>query len=284
MAWFITEDLDEYATAAEGFLRSRPVAHTVPLTIIETLRAGGWNVDADDGLSAPLYGWWSEGNGVTGAFLQTPPHPVLLSGMPEPAIETLPDALTSVGRSLPGVTATNAAAEGFAAAWQRRTGKTFQVRQRQRLYRLGELVPPRPAPPGAPRVVAAPDRDLLLAWHEAFIDEADAVPGRSGAVVDDRLTYGGLTLWEVDGEPVSMAGRSRLVAGMTRVAPVYTPLAHRRRGYAAAVTATVSQDGLDAGASEVLLFTDLANPTSNSVYQRIGYRPVDDFLVVTFGD
>jgi GNAT superfamily N-acetyltransferase len=181
------------------------------------------------------------------------------------------------------VTGSTSDAEIFAAAWQRRTGGAFQVRQRQRLYRLDELVPPEPRPPGAPRVAGAADRDLLLTWYEAFTRETDAMPGRSGVAIDDRLGYGGLTLWEVDGIPVSMAGQTRLVAGMVRVAPVYTPPEHRRRGFAAAVTATVSQAGLDAGAGEVLLFTDLANPTSNSVYQRIGYRPVDDFLVVAFG-
>jgi predicted GNAT family acetyltransferase len=79
-----------------------------------------------------------------------------------------------------------------------------------------------------------------------------------------------------------MAGASRLIARSVRVAPVYTPPGLRGHGYAGAATAAVSQAALDAGADEVLLFTDLANPTSNALYQRLGYRPVDDRTVVIF--
>jgi predicted GNAT family acetyltransferase len=98
-------------------------------------------------------------------------------------------------------------------------------------------------------------------------------------MVDDRIGYGGLTVWEVDGVPVSMAGRTRPAAGMLRVGPVYTPVELRRRGYAAAVTAAVSRAAQDI-ADEVLLFTDMANPTSNSIYQRLGYRPIADRLLL----
>ena len=70
---------------------------------------------------------------------------------------------------------------------------------------------------------------------------------------------------------------------MVRVSPVYTPPERRRQGFAGAVTAAVSQAALDAGAEHVVLFTDLANPTSNALYQRLGYRPVEDSVVLRFG-
>jgi predicted GNAT family acetyltransferase len=70
---------------------------------------------------------------------------------------------------------------------------------------------------------------------------------------------------------------------MVRVGSVYTPSELRGRGYAGAVTATVSQAARDAGAAEVLLYTDLANPTSNALYQRLGYRPVEDRVMLSFG-
>ncbi|MBO0788662.1 MAG: GNAT family N-acetyltransferase, partial [Actinobacteria bacterium] len=101
--------------------------------------------------------------------------------------------------------------------------------------------------------------------------------------VRDRLRHGGLTLWEEEGRPVSLAGLTRQVAGQVRVGPVYTPPEFRRRGFAAAVTAAVSRAALAAGAQEVLLFTDLANPTSNSLYRRLGYRPVSDYVSLAFG-
>jgi predicted GNAT family acetyltransferase len=127
------------------------------------------------------------------------------------------------------------------------------------------------------------DQDLLVAWFRAFGREVPVVADRDRVrAIRDRIGYGGLMLWEANGVPVSMAGLSRQVAGMTRVGPVYTPPGLRRRGYAGAVTAAVSQAALDAGAAEVLLFTDLANPTSNSLYQHLGYHPVEDRVVLSF--
>jgi predicted GNAT family acetyltransferase len=278
MAWYFTEDLNEYLAAAGDFLWSRPVEHTVQLTIVESLRAGGRAF----GPTPPRYGWWHPADGeVAGAVLQIPPHPALLTGMPEPAVAALPAALGAAGWPLPGVTAGSTVAEGFAAAWRRLTATAPQIHMRQRLYRLGTLLPPQPSPPGAARVATVADRDLLVAWYEKFFAETGAIGGARTSVVDDRLGHDGLTLWEVDGTPVAMGGQTRVVAGMARVAPIYTPPDHRRRGYAAAVTAAVSRFCLDAGARDVLLFTDLANPTSNSVYQRIGYRPVDDYLMLS---
>jgi predicted GNAT family acetyltransferase len=89
-------------------------------------------------------------------------------------------------------------------------------------------------------------------------------------------------VWEVEGVPVAQASARPVVAGMSRIGPVYTPPQHRRHGYAAAVTAAASQWALDEGAQRVLLFTDLANPTTNRLYPRIGYRPVYDALELRF--
>lgn len=97
-----------------------------------------------------------------------------------------------------------------------------------------------------------------------------------------RAANGELHLWEVEGRPVALAGLSPVLAGMTRVGPVYTPPELRTNGYASAVTAAVSALAGERGAAQVLLYANLANPTSNSIYQRIGYRPVEDSVVLGF--
>lgn len=117
----------------------------------------------------------------------------------------------------------------------------------------------------------------------AFAEMGDPAGRRSAEFAADRLSYGGVTLWEVGGATVSMAGVTRPVAGTVRVGPVYTPRGFRRRGYAGAVTAAVSQAALDDGAGDVVLYTDLANPTSNALYQRLGYRAVEDRVILSFG-
>ena len=142
-------------------------------------------------------------------------------------------------------------------------------------------MPPEPVPPGAARVAGQADRDLLIDWHLAFGRETHGVVLEDAErAVTDRLSHHGLMLWEADGAPVAMAGLTRDVAGVVRVGVVYTPPGHRRRGYGGAVTAAVSQAALDAGAAEVVLFTDLANPTSNALYRRLGYQPVEDRVVL----
>jgi predicted GNAT family acetyltransferase len=145
------------------------------------------------------------------------------------------------------------------------------------------LLPPDPPPPGQPRTAAARDADLLLAWLDAFHDEAGPLgPNESERLVNDLLGYGGLILWEHLGRPVALAGRNRAAAGQARIGPVYTPPDLRGRGFGGAATAAITQAALDDGADGVVLFTDLANPASNTLYQRLGYRPVSDWTVLRF--
>ena len=104
---------------------------------------------------------------------------------------------------------------------------------------------------------------------------------QSGAA-REKIRHAGVMLWEADGGPVSIACNTMPVTGMVRIGPVYTPPEARGHGYGSAATAALSQRLLKAGAEEVVLYTDLANPVSNSIYQRIGYRPVEDRVVLAF--
>lgn len=281
MAWTLTDDLDAFLAAAGGFLRARPAAHTLPLTITESLRASGPGLY---GGAPPRYGWWTEDGEVGGAFVQTPPHPIVLTELPGRALPALAEALDGGAYAVPGVNAPADTAEAFAGAWRERRGGGLRARvaMRERLYRLTTLAWPDPMPPGAARVAGEADRPLLTDWYRAFGEETGAAAVPPGQAVTARLGYGGLTLWEADGTPVAMAGVSRAVAGMVRVGPVYTPPALRGRGYGGAVTAAVSGAARERGLAEVLLFTDLANPTSNGLYQRLGYEPAGDYAVWAF--
>jgi predicted GNAT family acetyltransferase len=277
MPWHLTDDLDEFLSAAGDFLRSRRVEHTVPLTLTDALRRRGRHAY---GPEDPYFGWFSGGGPTAGACLRTPPHPLLLTGLPAGAAAELAAALA--GRPLPAVNALTGDAEAFAADWGRRTGATAHARRRSRLYRLAQLVPAKRVVPGGPRVAGPSDRGLLVAWVEQFQHDIGDSADRAADIVDGKLDHRGLTLWEVDGVPVSMAGVSRPEAGMVRVQAVYTPKELRGHGYGGAVTTAVTRAALGAGAAEVVLFTDLANPTSNALYQRLGYRPVEDRVVLEF--
>ncbi|MEU1018650.1 GNAT family N-acetyltransferase [Streptomyces sp. NPDC005898] len=281
--WQLTDDLGVFHGRAEEFLRSAPALHTALLSVTDTLRVSGLQAYGE---GAPLFGTYADDAGrVQGAFLRTPPHRLMVSPVTVEAADALARQLAEVTGDLPGVGADQDTARAFAQAWAKHTGATATPGFRQRLYRLGTLTPPEPAPPGRARVAEERDRELLARWHREFGEAVGEPPAMdSGAWVSARLAYGGVTLWETpDGTPAAMAGVTRRTAGQVRVAPVYTPATLRGRGYGGAATVAVTRAALDAGADEVLLFTDLANPTSNGLYQRIGYRPVRDFAQYDFG-
>ncbi|BAJ30530.1 MULTISPECIES: GNAT family N-acetyltransferase [Kitasatospora] len=297
MVWTLTTSLDEFRAAAGEFLAADPAENTVLLTIVDRVERDGPLVYGD---TPPRYGWWREPDGtVTGATLRTPPYGQRLGRMTTDAagelarlLATEPGPGPAPGQpgqpgqpgELGDVGGGREVALAFAAAWERQTGRGWFIESDERLYRLGELTPP-PAPPaGRSRLASAADRELLGRWLAAFCVEA-GVRGPDDPLLeaDQRIAAGTLLLWEdADGRVVSMAGASPAVAGMSRIGPVYTPRERRGRGYASALTAAASAHARAGGAAEVLLYTDLANPTSNAIYQRIGYVPVGDSAHVAF--
>ncbi|MEV0593769.1 GNAT family N-acetyltransferase [Nonomuraea cavernae] len=263
--WSFTADVEAYARAAEPFLLSDPVSNTVLLTVLANVRAGMPSEGA-------FFGWWTSEGEVRGAAFHTPPHPVGLARMPVEAIGPLVEALDgAIPEVLGPLDLVGAVTEAL--------GRPGDVRA-ERLYRLETLTPP--DVPGRGRPATAADFPLLVSWMQAFEAEV-RLTGAADMVarVQRRMAAGELFLWD-DGAPVALAAVSPQAGGVCRIGSVYTPRSSRRRGYGAAVTAFVSRTALDERCDEVVLFTDLANPTSNAIYQSIGYRPVADYAQVTF--
>ncbi|MFG3050372.1 GNAT family N-acetyltransferase [Kitasatospora sp. NPDC048239] len=282
MTWTVSGSLDDFRAHTDAFLAERPAENTVLLTVVHRLAGYGLDVFGE---GAPVFGWWraEPGGPVAGAFLQTPPYEPRLGAMPVEAAAELAAVLAATGADVRGVSGGEGPARAFSAAWQAATGAAESVKSSERLYRLGELtLDPARTPAGRHRPAVAADRELLIGWYQAFLTETGVLLPNVARSVDDRTAAGGLCLWEDAGRPVAMAGVSPVIAGMSRVGPVFTPPELRGRGYASGVTAAASAHALDRGAAEVLLYTDLANPTSNSIYQRIGYRPVEDCLTLDF--
>jgi len=243
----------------------------VALTAIEAVRKGHRFSD-----EPMLFGWYDDGE-VRGAVSLTPPFELLLAVVPDDTVDALVAALRDT--ELRGINGDPATAERFVAAWK---PERAEVAFEMRLYRLGELQLPA-SPPGRARAADAGDAAVAARWLAAFEDDAGVMRTNVEAAARERIDDGRLWLWEDDaGTPVSLAARTATAAGVARIAPVYTPADQRRRGYGAAVTAACTADALARGADEVVLFTDLANPTSNSIYRSIGFRPIGDRRVVRF--
>jgi predicted GNAT family acetyltransferase len=278
MGWTLTHAPDRFEAEAGPFLARRPVENSVPRTVCGTLRRRGPHAY---GPEPPVFGWWRPdgGGAVAAAFLRTPPHPPLLTRATAEAARGLAAELAA---PLPGVRGDAEAARIFAEAWRERTGAAPRTDLETRVYRLGTLTPRLPAPPGRARTAGPADRALLLRWQEGFAQDIGEPLSDPARAVDDALGHGGRTLWEVAGEPVAMAGHTAPEDGAVRVVAVYTPKQLRGRGYAGAVTAAVSRAARAAGAEDVLLVADLANPISTGLYQRLGYVPVRDQVSISF--
>jgi hypothetical protein len=265
----------EYLAAAGPFLETREAEHNLIFGIAS-------NIQADPSqFGAPYLAAVVDGGQVQGAVMQTPPWRIILSCFDGDAA-AVADALAAdlAGTDLPGMVGPTASTDAFAAAWHARTGATSKLTRHERSFRLRHVRPPRPAP--GHMVRATPEhRDVLAAWSQAFEAEAHtAPPGPTDhdATADRWIRGVGRTawLWVDDGRPVSLTGVGGLTPHGIRVGPVYTPPELRGRGYASNLVADASQLHLDGGREFVFLFTDLANPTANKIYQSIGYEPVID--------
>jgi predicted GNAT family acetyltransferase len=279
--WHLTEDVADFLSRAGDFLRSRPALHTMPLTVTGKLRDGGV-----DGAEATVLGRLEQGGEVRAVFYRRSTHRLGLTALSPDQADALAAHLADLGLPLSGVTAVHDTANAFAESWRRRTGAAPVPGPPVRLYRLGTLTAPEPVPEGRGRVAGAPDREQVIRWCGEFAAAVGEAPSMDAdAWAASHYADKHYTFWETpDGTPASMAGWTSMVAGMVRVDPVYTPAHLRGRGYAGAVTVEVSRAALDAGATDVVLFTDPANTTSNALYQRIGYVPIADFAAYTFAD
>ncbi|CAM5230477.1 GNAT family N-acetyltransferase OS=Streptomyces tendae OX=1932 GN=GUR47_06390 PE=4 SV=1 [Streptomyces tendae] len=281
--WHLTEDLDDFLAGAWDFLCSRPAPHTTHLSAIEKLRTRGGGAAAS-GAGATGFGWLEEGGEVRAAFLRPSAGRLTLTALSPGQADRFATHLLGLGLRPSGVLSDDATATAFAEAWRRHTGAASVRCWGARLHRLGTLTPPQPLPAGRGRPVGQREHGHLMRWCREFAtDVGEEVTIDAASWDGTRFAEKRYTFWETpDGTPVSMAGANPLVGGQVRIDPVYTPARHRGRGYAGAVTVEVSRAALAAGATEVVLYTDPANRTSNALYRRIGYVPLADFCAYDF--
>jgi hypothetical protein len=251
------------------------VTHNLFLRIIDTL------VQTPEHYQEPAYMALveSEAGEVVAVALRTPPHALLLSLVQDfRAIELIAQDILKTQSHLSGVNAPIAVADSFADQWQRRTGQMAHLYMALRIHQL-TAVEPIAIAQGHLRLATDRDRPLLVQWYQEFVGEA------LGQVCSEQeadswlsrvLPQDGAYVWE-DGELVSLVcglpfSERGIVLNM-----VYTPPGLRQRGYASSSVATLSQQFLDRGYRYCVLFTNLANPTSNKIYRAIGYHPVADW-------
>jgi predicted GNAT family acetyltransferase len=253
---------------ASAFLTADPIRHNLLLTILE------------QSIEHVLGGtFWIvvDGPDVVGFALESPPgFGAVLAPMPPEACRRLVESMTT---SVPHVVGEASAAAAFAGHWTECHSTAVTAIEGQRLYELTDLQSVANVN-GSLRPATAEDRPTLVEWVNGFVVDAGVVPVDAEKLVDTRVERDQLWVWDDQGL-VSMTGASVVVAGVARVQYVYTPPELRGAGYATACVEGVSRAFADRGI-RCVLFTDLANPTSNAIYRRIGYEVVAEVLGYDF--
>jgi predicted GNAT family acetyltransferase len=276
------QDAGAFLQKTQALLEAREAANSLMLGICLRLKES-----PETAQHTPYLATVEDGQGVAVAAVMTPPHKVVLySDRPacEEAFERLAQGLTEGGWAVPGVLGPSRIAESFAGVWARVSGQRYRAGIRQRIYELKRVDHPQYSP-GRLRVAEEADVDLVAEWAFAFQQEAlgEGSVEEARQLAERRMKAKEIFLWE-DGRPVSVAARARPTPRGITVSLVYTPPEFRRRGYATSCVAALSQRLLDSGRQFCALFTDLSNPTSNSIYQKVGYVPVCDFNEYVFSE
>ena len=265
---------------AEPWLLQREAENNLVLGLAASLAEGA------SGYSSPLYFATVERAGqVAGCAFRTPPYKLGLTRMPLEAAPLLAHDVAEVYDHLPAALGPVDAVRAFGEAWAALRGVTAGPGPRQRIHSLEHVTLPSPLAPGAVRPAGPEDISLVVPWLQSFI-VATGHPETDAAALARRLAGG----WARQPPRPLGRRRSRIDGRMLRAHPSRRadrlrlhPPEHRRNGYASALVATLSRQILDSGFGHCVLYTDLANPTSNRIYRAIGYRPVQDVMDVEFG-
>jgi predicted GNAT family acetyltransferase len=274
--------VEGFLAVTQDFLVQRESEHNLMLGICDTLMSSPGVYKQEPYLAAMV-----DHEHVVGAAVRTPPWELLLSEIDDArAVDLVVQDRSS--EVLPGVTGPSRMAARFADLWSKQTGTPVRLAMQERAFVLAQVRHPRLAP-GRMRKAQPSDRALLRQWLEEFVDEALAGHHPSGDLdaLAERWAAGEqrtMQLWMDNGLPVSMAGVGARTPNGVRIGPVYTPRDLRGRGYASNLVAGACTDALAGGSRLCFLFTDLANPTSNHIYQDIGFEPVTDIDRWAFGE
>ena len=260
----------EFLAQTEKFRAEEPLLTNLIGTVAASVAAGR---------RYDHYFWWVVRDGadrVVGCACRTTPYPLVLSPMPPAAAAALAGQVALVDSAVPGVTGPASVVDALLAGLG--PSRPHRVHLREFVKTLQAYVPP-PVVPGRARLATLDETDQLVEWFEQFQRDAGLAARDPRPTAVTQVENQALMWWEVDNRPVALAGHAPVVDGIGRIGPVYTPAAHRRHGYGAAVTAAVVE-ALLPRCTTVLLFTDAANATSNGVYERLGFMTVAEFVEV----
>jgi GNAT superfamily N-acetyltransferase len=281
----LVQSVDDFIMATTAFRAADPLRTNVIGSVSLSVAEGAQTYDD--------YRWWivrSDDGDVVGVAMRTAPFNMSVAPMPIAAARLLGESVGQFDDALPGIAGSRdvveAVLEGYRTSKSPGSARAAAKERLDLLYELEDLIPP--AADGRGRSAHIDELEALAEMLSAFMREVELTrlsPSEARDVASRRINDGSLYCWDVNGDVASIAGHAPVVTTgsvtIGRVGPVYTPPDYRRRGFGSAATAHVTQALIERGA-RVMLFTDAANPTSNSIYQAIGYRLIDEVVQMRF--
>jgi predicted GNAT family acetyltransferase len=273
-----------FLAAAEATLAREEIANNVILGVPTYLRA-----HPEDDSTENLYLTVDDGDELVGAAMMTPPHHLVVHVEPSvvdarTVLNEIIEAVLPIQEKVPSIMGRVPGVQIAARLWNERTARPMALKTKERVFELREVTWPRKVH-GELRLATEEDAEIVANWFVDFVTEAmpEELTAETGQRARKAVKEERVFLWKIaDGDgrrAVCLVAASRTLPHGRNVGPVYTPPAERGKGYASNATAALSQLLLDQGHEYATLFTDLANPTSNKIYQAMGYRPVCDYEV-----
>lgn len=265
-----------FLARAEQWLSDREDRYNLLLGMARRLVADG---SYDD--RSPLLATVQKGGAVAGCVFRTPPHKLGLTEMPLTAVPQVVRLTADLYEQIPAVIGPERVADAFARRWSRARPVRPVAGMRQRIYRLSSLRSLRSLVQGHMRTAEPADRPVLATWIANLSNESGMATNRADEIASLLIDHEALVVWDHDGV-VSMAGTEGFTPRGVRISYVYTAPDKRGRGYATALVHALSRRMLENGREYCVLYTDRANPTSNAIYQTIGYEPIQDIADFSF--
>lgn len=220
------------------------------------------------------------------AFMQTPPNKWILASVKDIDENVIPAIVQFLYRHkypVPGVIGQHEQANQFVSLWKDVSRKNANLHMKQLIYQLDEV---KVSLSSDGKLIPALEKHLPIVrdWLHQFGEQANVsiTKPQADSMARTYIQNQSLYLWEVEQEIVSMANNSRKTKNGATINAVFTPDEHKRKGYATNVVAALSQKLLDDGYKFCSLYTDLSNPTSNSIYRKIGYDEVGESVEFYF--
>lgn len=273
------KDPKEFLGKVEGFLLKEEVMNNLALGLLYTL------TKPDSHYKDAFLACVEKDNNLVLVMVMTPPYNLIVFGTDDNVPEAIKVAVASVnnlGMKIPGVIGPKALAADFASEWTQLVDCGQETKMEQRIYKLEKVIDV-PQSKGKLRIATEDDLELIADWTYQFSMVTPETLTLDGArsLAERGINESSIFIWDDNG-PVSMAKKARPTKNGVVVNLVFTPQEFQRKGYATTCVANLSQSLLNEGYSFCSLYTDLANPTSNSIYMKIGYEPIIDSVVYGF--